>query len=287
MGRLVVELAKGSKAPENGWRKFQRLCARYLWSFGDQEALEGSGRHRRADLDNAATIFRPSPFPAGKENILAVWREGKKEFYQVEPELYRALLSLDKESANLFVNLLSKPAALLRAGATLSPDFMVRNPIRDMWTALVYSKYGYKPTDFARGLFSVLRKDDLYWKYHASGAAHGAMVSLDRDYLQGSLRGMLQTSAKERAKTLLLNPLEVLRALSEYGEMATRIGEFGRGVRTEGKTGKGIRQAALSSRDVTLDFARWGNVGKIPNRVIAFFNANVQGMDKMVRGIQA
>ena len=113
------------------------------------------------------------------------------------------------------------------------------------------------------------------------------MVSLDRDYLQGSLRGMLQTSAKERAKTLLLNPLEVLRALSEYGEMATRIGEFGRGVRTEGKTGKGIRQAALSSRDVTLDFARWGNVGKIPNRVIAFFNANVQGMDKMVRGIQA
>ena len=285
VGRLVVELAERKQGSGKWVEKVPASMRPVTFGLSEiREALEGIGVDTDGlDLDNAATIFRPSPFPAGKENILAVWREGKKEFYQVEPELYRALLSLDKESANLFVNLLSKPAALLRAGATLSPDFMVRNPIRDMWTALVYSKYGYKPADFAKGLFSVLKKDDLYWKFHASGAAHGAMVSLDRDYLQGSLRGMLQTSAKDKAKTLLLNPLELLRALSEYGEMATRLGEFGRGVKAEGQTGEGVRKAALSARDVTLDFARWGYVGKIPNRVIAFFNANVQGMDKMVR----
>ncbi len=288
VGRLVVELAEFKEGAGKWVEKVPAPIRPVTFGLSEiKDALEGIGIDTDGlDLDNAATIFRPSPFPAGKENILAVWREGKREFYQVEPELYRALLSLDKESANLFVNLLSKPAALLRAGATLSPDFMVRNPIRDMWTALVYSKYGYKPADFIRGLFSVLKKDDLYWKFHASGAAHGAMVSLDRDYLQGSLRGMLQTSAKEKAKFLLTHPVEVLRALSEYGEMATRLGEFGRGVKAERKAGKGIRQAALSARDVTLDFARWGNVGKIPNRVIAFFNASIQSIDKMARAFR-
>lgn len=288
VGRLVVELAEFKEGAGKWVEKVPAPIRPVTFGLSEiKDALEGIGIDTDGlDLDNAATIFRPSPFPAGKENILAVWREGKREFYQVEPELYRALLSLDKESANLFVNLLSKPAALLRAGATLSPDFMVRNPIRDMWTALVYSKYGYRPADFIRGLFSVLKKDDLYWKFHASGAAHGAMVSLDRDYLQGSLRGMLQTSAKEKAKFLLTHPVEVLRALSEYGEMATRLGEFGRGVKAERKAGKGIRQAALSARDVTLDFARWGNVGKIPNRVIAFFNASIQGIDKMARAFR-
>ena len=150
-------------------------------------------------------------------------------------------------------------------------------------TAMIYSSYGYKPHEFVRGLFHIFKKDDLYWKFHASGAAHGAMVSLDRDYLQGALRGILQTSAKDKAKSLFKSPLELLRALSEYGEMATRLGEFEKGIKTEAKTGKGVRMAALSARDVTLDFARWGYAGKVPNRIIAFFNSSVQGLDKMAR----
>ena len=288
VGLLVAELAE-SKEGSGKWVEMVSVPVRPV-KVGLSEikdALEGAGIDlEELDLDKAATIFRPSPFPAGKENILVIWREGQRRFYQLEPELYRALLALDKESANMLINLLSKPAALLRAGATLSPDFMVRNPIRDMWTAMIYSDYGYKPQDFMKGLFSVLKKDDLYWKFHASGAAHGAMVSLDRDYLQGALRNVLETSTREKVKNLLKNPLELFRALSEYGEMATRVGEFGRGLKAEGKTGKGIRKAALSARDVTLDFARWGYVGKVPNRVIAFFNANVQGMDKMARSFK-
>ena len=288
VGLLVAELAE-SKEGSGKWVEMVSAPVRPV-KVGLSEikgVLEEAGIDlEELDLDKAATIFRPSPFPAGKENILVIWREGQRRFYQLEPELYRALLALDKESANMLINLLSKPAALLRAGATLSPDFMIRNPIRDMWTAMIYSNYGYKPQDFIKGLFSALKKDDLYWKFHASGAAHGAMVSLDRDYLQGALRNVLETSTREKVKNLLKNPLELLRALSEYGEMATRIGEFGRGLKAEGKTGKGIRKAALSARDVALDYTRWGYVGKVPNRVIAFFNANVQGMDKMARSFK-
>ena len=56
-----------------------------------------------------------------RENILSVYRDGKTERFQLEPELYRAALTLDKESANIITKLLSFPASWLRAGATLSP----------------------------------------------------------------------------------------------------------------------------------------------------------------------
>jgi len=253
-----------------------------------ENALEAVGIDtENIDIDSIATIFRPTSFPAGKENILTVFRNGKKEFYQLDPELYRATLALDKEASSLLINLLSVPARTLRAGATLTPEFMARNPVRDIQEAMIYSKYGFNPTDFAKGLFHALKRDEIFWKWQAAGGAHGAMVSLDRDYLQGSLRDMLTRGAKDKALNYLKNPLEVLRALSEFGEQATRIGEFAKGLKHEPQTNVGIMHAALSSRDVTLDFSRVGYAIKTPNRLIAFFNANVQDIDKIARTFRA
>jgi len=73
-----------------------------------------------------------------------------------------------------------------------------------------------------------------------------------------------------------------LRALSEFTEEATRIGEFKRGL----EKGASLQEAALASRDVTLDFGRVGAKGRIPNQLIAFFNAQVQGADKAVRSFK-
>lgn len=219
---------------------------------------------------------------SGKENVLTVFRNGKAEHYQVDPDLYRATLALDRESANIIVKLLSYPASWLRAGAVLSPDFMVRNPVRDQFSAFINSKYGFVPgIDLLRGVFHAFKKDDLYWQWMNSGGAHSTMVSLDRDYLQKSLRQMLNKSTKDKIKTVV-NPktyLEMLRTLSEFGEQGTRLGEFAKGIRS----GSSPLEAALSSRDVTLDFSRVGTHTKGANRAIAFFNATVQGMDKMRR----
>ena len=54
-----------------------------------------------------------------------------------------------------------------------------------------------------------------------SGAAHAAMVSLDRDYLGGQLRDIM--SRESKVTKLIKNPIEVLRAMSEATEMATRL----------------------------------------------------------------
>ena len=232
---------------------------------------------------------------AATDNTFNVWENGEKVTYETTPELIQTMRMLDKDQSNMVAKILSYPANWLRAGATLSPEFILRNPVRDMIGASIYSKHGFIPVvDTFKGLSLFLKKGELYWEYMKSGAAHAAMVSLDRDYLGGQLRDIM--SRESKAAKLIKNPIEVLRAMSEATEMATRLAEFdnarkgytGVGNRIFGKDRKPLtaREAALESRDITLDFSRRGSHTKKANQVIAFFNATIQGADKMARAFK-
>ena len=232
---------------------------------------------------------------AATDNTFNVWENGEKVTYETTPELIQTMRMLDKDQSNMVAKILSYPANWLRAGATLSPEFILRNPVRDMIGASIYSKHGFIPVlDTFKGLSLFLKKGELYWEYMKSGAAHAAMVSLDRDYLGGQLRDIM--SRESKVTKLIKNPIEVLRAMSEATEMATRLAEFdnarkgytGVGNRIFGKDRKPLtaREAALESRDITLDFSRRGSHTKKANQVIAFFNATIQGADKMARAFK-
>lgn len=232
---------------------------------------------------------------AKTDNTFNVWENGEKVTYETTPELIQTMRMLDKEQSNMVVKILSYPASWLRAGATLSPEFILRNPVRDMIGASIYSKHGFIPVvDTFKGLALFLKKGELYWDYMKSGAAHAAMVSLDRDYLGGQLRDIMSRDSK--ATKLIKNPLELLRAMSEATEMATRLAEYdnarkgytGLGNRLFGKDRKPLtaREAALESRDITLDFSRRGTHTKRLNQITAFFNATLQGADKMARAFK-
>lgn len=232
---------------------------------------------------------------AKTDNTFNVWENGEKVTYETTPELIQTMRMLDKEQSNMVVKILSYPASWLRAGATLSPEFILRNPVRDMIGASIYSKHGFIPVvDTFKGLALFLKKGELYWEYMKSGAAHAAMVSLDRDYLGGQLRDIMNRDSK--VTKLIKNPLELLRAMSEATEMATRLAEYdnarkgytGLGSRLFGKDRKPLtaREAALESRDITLDFSRRGTHTKRLNQITAFFNATLQGADKMARAFK-
>lgn len=246
-----------------------------------------------ANVDGmGALIEKVSGAAKVTDHSFSVWRNGKKVVYNTTPELYQAFKMLNPEGANMFTKLLSYPAKWLRAGATLGPEFILRNPVRDMISATIYSKHGFIPVvDTLKGLGLYLQKGNTYWEYMRSGAAQANLVSLDRNYLSGQMRELLQRPSVK--KMITTNPIEVLRGLSEATEMATRLAEF-HNVR-KGYTGIGnrlfsrkrnpgsIQEAALESRDVTLDFSRIGSHTKSLNKTIAFFNAAIQGTDKMFR----
>lgn len=229
--------------------------------------------------------------PKATDSTFYVWEGGKKKTYATSPELLDALKMTNNEGMSMLVKILRVPAGFLRSGATLSPEFILRNPVRDMISASLYSKHGFIPVwDTMRGLSLYLKKGKEYWDYMNSGAAQSAMVSLDRDYLHGQMRDLLK---KKSVLSMCANPIEALRAFSEATEMATRLAEFdlakkgytGIGNRLFGKERKPLSnvEAGIEARDVTLDFGRHGKSTQSLNQTIAFFNAAIQGTDKMVR----
>lgn len=222
-----------------------------------------------AENEQVVDIFRPSFFVRGDEVTVLI--DGRKRHFRVDPDLRDALLNLDRESMGLIGKFLSYPAKWLRAGATLSPDFMVRNPARDQLTAFVYSLYNFLPAvDFMRGVASIIRRDADYQMYRASGAERSMLVSMDRQYLTKSFKEVVEG---HKFTSYIKHPLEFFQILSELGEKATRLGEFKAGIRR----GAVPLEAGYSARNVSLDFAQAGTTAHSINKLAAFFNANLRG----------
>jgi len=225
---------------------------------------------------NAATL--------DKKSQIAVFRDGKREVYQVAPEIAEVMNGLSTETIPLLVKLISIPAKMLRAGATLTPDFMVRNLIRDAVSTGVLSRTGFIPgLDTAKGLKRAVTKDKSYWDWVKAGGDQASLVSMDRTTLQTTLNDIKATGYTERDWNVVKNPLELLRLGSELSEKMTRLGEFGKGTEKHGNDKAGLMQAAYESRDI-MDFSRRGKLTASFNLITAFFNASMQGLDRTARG---
>ena len=240
-----------------------------------------------------ADIFRQ--FDPRWPNVIKVFKDGKPELYEVDPEIYRVISAQDKEATNILIRFLNKPAKLLRLGATtLSPEFGIRNPIRDQWMAFIQSKYGFVPFyHLAKGLFHVIKADEVYWDWKKAGGEHAMMASMDRKFLQSTFDNVIrgkELSSPYAVKTKMIkHPLELIALFSELGEKGTRVGEYENvrnKLRAQSPTmsEKEINaRAAFESREVTLDYYRMGAKGQAVNSIVAFWNARLQGFDKVIR----
>lgn len=220
----------------------------------------------------------------GRKNVVNVTIDGKRVPFEVEPEIFKTFNNLDKESSNMLINILAKPASVLRAGATLTPEFAVRNPFRDIQNAFVVSESGFNPiTDFAAGLASTIKKDELYSQWLKESGGYGNILSMDR----AAHKKVVEQIVKQPVTKKFVNVMspkgiiELLRSLSDITESATKVGEF----RAALRSGATPQEAAFRSRDL-MDFARAGSSIRPANKVVAFLNANIQGKSKLVRAIK-
>jgi len=242
------------------------------------------------DLDQILLTFRPNYNPRQGEVIL--YEKGEPRVFQLDKDLYASVLSLNKESLSTLTKIASYPAKWLRAGATrFSPEFAIRNPARDQLTAFLYSKYNIIPVyDFLKGAWHITAQTKDWQEFNASGAAHATLVSIDRNYLGKNLQQLMRKGVKN-IPHLIKHPLESIQIVSELFEEGTRMGEFLKGKKAEAKkVTKGeqseldaLLERAYAARDITLDFQRIGLKTRGMNAITAFFNAQIQGVDKMVR----
>lgn len=263
--RKIEQNATGGKAPtsETIEKTIKQIVRQTQETIIKEEPIE-------------TTIFRPSQFkPAGK-NVIEYFEDGKRRYAQVTDNLYEAMAGLNETSSGLLVKVLSQPASWLRVGATITPEFMLRNPMRDTQVALLQTSFGFVPgVDTVKAVADILKKSDAYYDWLRSGGAYSGFVELSRRQLRKAYKTLM------RKKGLLkrLNVITSAQDISQLGEQATRLAVFKK-AKAAGKT---AIEAGYQSREATVDFGRRGSKTKSVNAITAFLNAGLQGVDKTAR----
>jgi len=235
-------------------------------------------------------IFRRE-FLRPDDNSVGVYRNGKFEVWEVGKELAEAMKDFDPRQMGMINKYLSKPASWLRAGATLSPDFVVGNIVRDTVSATIFSKSGFVPIwSSLEGLGTLIlgktgiskKSQAIYQKWIRSGGMQSTLVSLDRKVYDKPAFDILNQGP---IRNKLKNPMEILRVISELSENMTRIAEFKKSYNKAKKLGLSEREAiergGFESRDITIDYAKMGTKIRGLNQIVAFFNARLQGYAKI------
>lgn len=229
----------------------------------------------------------PSLFRADASKCaFTVMIAGKKTVYRTTPELYQALQEMSTNSAAFLTNVFGKFTDALRFGATNTPSFMVRNFIKDTLSASVNARYGkFVPiVDSIRGMKALKGDADFRAKFYGQG------VPMDT-YIRRDIRGAKQYKDKVQ-KSLKRYPLGIRQLIALSRSLVHKYNDVGealeQGTRAGAmlnalKAGASDFEAGQEARDVTVNFSRHGSFGKKVNRYVPFFNASIQGTDKVIR----
>lgn len=240
-------------------------------------ALMAVENSRTADLHELIQEV-PGTTADPKNCVFTVLINGKKKAYKTTQDLYGPIVGYNLPAANLAFGVARTAARMLRTGATMSPSFILRNVMRDTVFAGISSKNGFIPiVDTIRGAIALAKDPAMRAEFEAAGVTEYNFYSSQKSRIKSldAMAGETPASAWEIMKAVFSR----LEATSDFFESSTRMGEY---MKARQK-GLSMEEAARAAREVTLDFSRSGRVGEQVNQVVPFFNACLQGGDKMVR----
>lgn len=213
-----------------------------------------------------------------KNCIFTVLVNGKKKAFKTTQDLYGPIVGYNLPAAGLMFGVARTAARMLRTGATMSPSFILRNVLRDTVFAGIASKNGFIPVvDTVRGAMALWKDPAMRAEFEAAGVTEFNFYSSQDARIKSldAMAGAKPVSVWEMMKAVFSN----LEAASDFFESSTRMGEY---MKARQK-GLSMEEAARAAREITLDFSRSGRVGEQVNQVVPFFNACLQGGDKLVR----
>ncbi|WP_435366647.1 LPD38 domain-containing protein [Aeromonas veronii] len=264
-----------------------------VWNLADTGLIEVIPKPNKMDYQALAN---------GKDRIM-LKLEGEEYMLRVEdPDLYRAMTFFDRQPFGTMVNMASKAKRILTAGITASPEFMLRNFLRDSLSSWAISKDGFKPViDSIRGVRKTWRMDGSTIDVMFSGASflggyvNGNDPEAMADTVRKSLRrkGMTPEQIARYEKSIIRNAAHAKGVIADAWEKYSRIGEAVENGNREAvyeaaiKAGKSHAQAAFESKDL-MDFSMLGAARAIQGAslVLPFFNARLQGLGKLSRELR-
>lgn len=237
------------------------------------------------------------------KDLITVKLEGEDYMIRVDdPDLYRAMTFFDRQPFGAMVNVAAKAKRLLTAGVTASPEFMLRNFLRDSLSSWAISKDGFKPViDSIKGVKKTLAMEGSTIDVMFSGASflggyvNGNDPTAMADSVRKSLRrkGMTPEQIAKYEKSIVRNAAQVKGVVADVWDKYSRYGEALENANREAvydaaiKAGKSHAQAAFESKDL-MDFSMLGAARFIQgaSMVLPFFNARLQGLGKLSRELR-
>jgi hypothetical protein len=302
IGWMVEKVAPSSKRTVFTAEEIQKQLSDVAATTGNDVLKDAVDNMSVDELESVLSIFKP--LYRERDNEITVYDNGKPALYEVEPELYKAIKGLNKQQSNFIIRVLNIPKRILQAGAVTTIDFMMRNMTRDTFTSLIQSETGLNPVDIFKGYYAAFKKNGMYKELLAAGGGSEYLNINERSEAQkieDDLFGYglsdkfarlidtlneLKTNNNERTRAkawsalqqVAVVPFGKIRDAVQWSELGPRLAEFEKAL----KQGMNKETAANMARQLSQDFLRHGYYGKEVNKVVAFFNANIQGTVRMV-----
>ena len=153
---------------------------------------------------------------------------------------------------------------------------------RDLGTFFTYSKTRNPAKVFAAMGSAYVNKikgdsaDLLFKEYLAMGGGKTSAYTADRDLAKKARKALAE-------KKFDVNPLDWITFVSDTVELGPRFATY----KLMRQAGMNPQEAFYEACDITVNFRRGGDISRQINKVVPFFNASVQGLDKFRRWITA
>ena len=237
------------------------------------------------DLDNADHQMQTlSKNPDGTYTVTA-WDNGNRISVYVSEDVYNALFSMFGQKSKGYQlaltagRKLSTPMKSMITG--YNPAFGVRNVVRDVATGLIqaeggtFSGMGSYAANYVRAWNQIASGSDAWNAFKAQGGA-GSTHYRAEDGLSSHAEKMMTPGWAGRVKG-------ALGWFNETSESAARFAAYLQYLKAHGDTPENRIRAIHSAAEITTDFSRSGDIGKLLNAWVPYSNAATQGVDRVLR----
>lgn len=233
-------------------------------------------REKNDDLEVNPVDERP------KNNQITFFENGEKVTLAVTKEIFAGFEGFHR--AEIADNILYQWANAVNSGfkklvTGWSPAFMIRNPLRDIQDAGLYTKYGKTfAKNYGKAIEQIKNDGELWQLYRAMGGLSASLFNYDKG-TQGSQNKYGFTKAEGH---LLKKGVNAVENANMFVEQLPRLAEFISAL----EAGVSPEQAILDAADITTNFGRTGKITKILNStIVPFLNPSIQGFSKMIRTV--
>jgi predicted RNA methylase len=277
VSRYIADRAVAKALAPEAVKTFER----FLQQKGLTDLKDFKWSHQMGSMEFQNRVWARSPLPP-EPGTVPYYRNGFQRWLKLPPDMFKATQNMMPEDMGIFLRIAKAPADLLRAGAVTTPEFgIVTNPVRDIIQAWVFSRFGFNPLKWFRDLGLLLSKDkntvEMRNKAEAMG---GFMATLAQSFIEPEKITADDITGKRKGIIYQAHPVQALRHISAYLENMTRFSIYKQAI----EKGLTPAEAIHEMRRTTLDFRRFGGhpVVRYLNMIIPFFNAGIQGTDKLL-----